>query len=84
MTNSINMDASTSKFMNVNPVDKQLFEETTMAIEKSDTLLNIFEYIEKVNFKIDTFMLNKFWQCIAQNRCVAKKLILLSKNQFKK
>ena len=60
---------STSKFMNI--VDKKLFGETSLAIQKSDKFLNIFNYIEVVNFKIDTFMLDKFWQCIAENRCVA-------------
>jgi hypothetical protein len=53
---------STSKFMNI--ADKKLFGETSLAIQKSDKLLNIFDYIEVVNFKIDTFMLDKFWQCI--------------------
>jgi hypothetical protein len=59
---------STSKFMNA--ADKKLFGETSLAIQKSDKLLNIFDYIEAVNFKIDTFMLDKFWQCIAKNRSV--------------
>jgi len=61
--------ASTSKFMNTN--DHRLFQETNLALEKSNKLLNIFDYIETVNFKMDTFMLNKFWQCIAENSCVA-------------
>jgi hypothetical protein len=74
--------ASTSKFMNTN--DHRLFQETNLALEKSNKLLNIFDYIETVNFKMDTFMLNKFWQCIAENSCVSKKLISYLKNQFKK
>lgn len=72
MTN-LNDGASTSKFMNVN--DEQLFKETSLALQKNNILsqpklLNIFDYIDAVNFEIDTFMLNKFWQCISENRCV--------------
>jgi len=47
--------ASTSKLMNTN--DHRLFQETNLALEKSNKLLNIFDYIETVNFKMDTFML---------------------------
>ena len=49
---------------------KQFQETTDMALNYSDSLLNIFDYIEAVQFRIDTMMLNKFWQCVAQNRCV--------------
>jgi hypothetical protein len=55
----------------MNIADKKLFEETSLAIQKSEKLLNIFDYIEAVNFKIDTFMLDKFWQCIAENSSAA-------------
>ncbi|MGL5960821.1 MAG: hypothetical protein ACRCZ0_02560, partial [Cetobacterium sp.] len=68
MINEINVGANTSKFMNIG--NNHLFGETAIAIEKSDTLLNIFDYIETVTFKIDTFMLDKFWQCVAENSSV--------------
>jgi len=49
---------------------RKLFQETDIALHYSDTLLNIFDFIEAVQFRIDTMMLNKFWQCVAENRCV--------------
>ena len=49
---------------------RKMFLETDVALNYSDTLLNIFDYIEAVMFRIDTMMLNKFWQCVAENRCV--------------
>jgi hypothetical protein len=49
---------------------RQLFRETEIALNYSDTLLNIFDYIEAVMYRIDTMMLNKFWQCVTENRCV--------------
>ena len=49
---------------------RKLFQETDIALHYSDTLLNIFDFIEAVQFRIDTMMLNKFWQCVAENSSV--------------
>ena len=51
--------------------EKRQFPETEIALNYSYTLLNIFEYINVTNFTIDLMMLNKFWQCVAENRCTA-------------
>ena len=51
--------------------ERKMFFCTDMALNYSDTLLNIFEYIEAVNFRIDRLMLNKFWQCVSENRCTS-------------
>ncbi len=54
------------KLMDMMETRKQ-FTETDMALAYDDSLLNIFEYIEATMFRIDPFMLNKFWQCVAEN-----------------
>lgn len=46
------------------------YRETAIALANSENLLNIFEFIEVVEFPINTFMLDKFWHCIAENRSV--------------
>ena len=61
-------------FMNVG--HSTIYNETRIALKNNEQLLSIFEYIEVTNFKIDTFMLDKFWQCIAENSSVYKKLNL--------
>ncbi|ASZ85005.1 025L [Cherax quadricarinatus iridovirus] len=44
------------------------FSETRLALGSSDDeLLDIFKYIETVKFEIDTFMLDKFWQCVSED-----------------
>ena len=57
------------KVMGVSESEKH-FKQTDIALNYCDTLLNIFEYIEAINFKIDKVMLNKFWQCMVKNNCV--------------
>ncbi|ASZ85112.1 132L [Cherax quadricarinatus iridovirus] len=59
--------AESVNIMNVN--DDYKFNETRLALGTSDVnLLDIFQYIQAVKFEIDTFMLDKFWQCVNENR----------------
>ncbi len=43
------------------------FKETQIALGYSGKLLDIFKYVDVVKFEIDTFMLDKFWQCISES-----------------
>jgi hypothetical protein len=54
-----------NEFMNVQNIP--LYNETLIALNASQEMLTIFEFIYSINFQIDTFMLDKFWQCIAEN-----------------
>jgi len=49
--------------------ERKMFLETDVALNYDDSLLDIFRYIEAINYRIDPFMLNKFWQCVSENRC---------------
>ncbi|ASZ84989.1 009L [Cherax quadricarinatus iridovirus] len=62
MAENTNMQ-NTTTIMNVNESAK--FKETHLALGYSDSLLDILKYIEVTEFQIDTFMLDKFWQCVS-------------------
>ncbi|UPA43501.1 hypothetical protein 3TG000068 [Iridovirus CN01] len=51
--------------MCINEVAK--FKETEMVLKYSNLLQDILEYIRITKFEIDTFMLDKFWQCVSEN-----------------
>ncbi len=51
--------------MCINEVAK--FKETEMVLKYSNLLQDILEYIRITNFQIDTFMLDKFWQCVSES-----------------
>lgn len=63
--NGKNLDEK-CQFMNAIE-EKRRYQETNVALGYSDNLLDIFEYIRVVNFQIDEFMLNKFWQMVTEN-----------------
>ena len=47
--------------------ERRFYQETNTALGYTDELLDIFRYIDVIKFEIDQFMLNKFWQTIAEN-----------------
>lgn len=52
-------------------IDHKQFPETDIALQAGTMLLNIFEYIKVVNYQIDQFMVNRFWQSMsAKNSCI--------------
>jgi len=46
-------------------IDHKQFPETDIALQADTMLLNIFEYIKAVNYQIDQFMVNRFWQSMS-------------------
>jgi len=51
--------------------EQKRFPETDQVLAYDDfNLQTIFEYIQITLFKIDQFMLDKFWQSLRQGGCV--------------
>jgi hypothetical protein len=49
-------------------IDHKQFSETDIALRADTMLLNIFEYIRVVNYQIDQFMVNRFWQSMSAKK----------------
>jgi len=58
------------ELMDVASTHKRFTFETDLALDEDSFLLNIFDYIRVVNFEIDQFMLDKFWQSLTEGGCV--------------
>ena len=58
------------ELMDVASTHKRFTFETDLALDEDSFLLNIFDYIRVVNFEIDQFMLDKFWQSLTEGTCV--------------
>jgi len=51
--------------------DRKVYQETDVALDFGGyNLLSITDYITVVRYEIDQFMINKFWQCVSENRSV--------------
>ena len=48
--------------------ERKVYQETDVALEYGGyNLLSITDYITVVQYEIDQFMINKFWQCLSEN-----------------
>jgi hypothetical protein len=53
------------------------YEVNKLALESSDTLLDIDSYINIIDFKIDPFVKDQFWKVVSENRCVQVVTVVL-------